>query len=69
MNERDKDIEREPAIAPPARATDPQKPGEPLRPGPQGGAGTPPPAGSVVPGRGPRADDEREGGPDDRGEA
>jgi hypothetical protein len=70
MTDRTNDVTEEPAKAPPARATDPQKPGEPLRPGPQGEAGTTGPAGGRTPGRG------DEGGtppprvaPDDRGRA
>jgi hypothetical protein len=68
MTERATDVKQEPESAPPARATDPQKPGEPLRPGPQGGAGTTGPAGGVAPERADaRPGQAGEGGPDDRG--
>lgn len=63
MSERMKDVGGEPEKAPPARATDPQKPGEPLRPGPQGEPGTTGPAGGVTPG----GDDSGQAAPDERG--
>jgi hypothetical protein len=59
------DIGREPEKAPPARATDPQKPGQPLRPGPQGEPAGSTPAGGVEPAHSdPHAGDTD---PDDRG--
>lgn len=63
MSERTKDVSDEPEKAPPARATDPQKPGEPLRPGPQGEAGTTGPAGGVTP----AGSEAGQAAPDDRG--
>jgi hypothetical protein len=73
MDERVKDLGQEPEKAPPARATDPQKPGEPLRPGAQPDPGTAgAAAGTAAGGASPRSvetgrGDARDGGPDDRG--
>jgi hypothetical protein len=57
----------EPQKAPPARATDPQKPGQPLRPGPQGETGPAGPAGGVDPARNDPHAGDAAGNPDDRG--
>jgi hypothetical protein len=75
MSEQEDDVTRQSLKAPPARADDPQKPGQPLTPGPQGEAGTTGPAGGVTPPKGdahtgesgPRGPDDRGTGEGDRG--
>jgi hypothetical protein len=65
QGERRDEITREPEAAPTARATDPQKPGEPLRPGPQPDTGRP--SGGVAQAPSGSQGGERPDGPDDRG--